>query len=63
MTDKKLLKYLRKSFEPPNGEQRLTPVVLTDSKGKYLQPQCSLPIGTNIRWWDKSGRNTKQGLK
>lgn len=63
MTDKKLLKYLKKSFEPPNGEQILTPVVLTDSKGKYLQAQCSLPIENSIRWWDKSGRNSKQGLK
>ncbi|CAC5405002.1 unnamed protein product [Mytilus coruscus] len=63
MTDKKLLKYLRKNFEPPNGEQGLIPEVFTDSKGKYLQAQCSLPIETNIRWWDKSGRNTKQGIK
>lgn len=36
-------------------------MVFTESKAKYLQTQCSLPIETNIRWWDKSGRNTKQG--
>ena len=36
MTEHKLLKYLSKTFELPVDDKRLTPVVLTDSKGKYL---------------------------
>ena len=37
MTEHKLLKYLSKTFELPVDDKRLTPVVLTDSIGKYLE--------------------------
>jgi hypothetical protein len=53
MTEHKLLKYLSKTFELPVDNKRLTPVVLTDSKGKYLEPYCKNPLENSM----KGGRN------
>lgn len=63
MTEHKLLKYLSKTFEPPEGQQKLVPVVLTDSKGKYINYQCKTGFENNIKWWYKSGRNSSEGLE
>ena len=40
MTERKLLRYLQKDFEVPVDKIKITPVVLTDSKGRYLEEQC-----------------------
>jgi hypothetical protein len=39
MTEHKLLKYIGRRFDPPTGEKLLTPIVRTDSKGKYILRQ------------------------
>lgn len=62
MTEHKLLKYLRQRFDPPTGDDRLTPVILTDSKGRYLSYQCKTPFENSIKWWGESGRSSGQGL-
>ena len=59
MTEHKLLKYIGRRFEPPTGEKLLTPIVRTDSKGKYILRQS---IENNIKWWFQSGRTSGQGL-
>jgi hypothetical protein len=59
----KLLKYLSKTFELPVDNKRLTPVVLTDSKGKYLERYCQNPLENSIKWWAKPGRNSTEGLE
>ena len=63
MTKHKLLKYLSKTFELPVDNKRLTPVVLTDSKGKYLERYCQNPLENSIKWWAKPGRNSTEGLE
>ena len=63
MTEHKLLKYLSKTFELPVDNKRLTPVVLTDSKGKYLERYCQNPLENSIKWWAKPGRNSTEGLE
>lgn len=63
MTEHKLLKYLKQRFEPPSGDKVLTPVILTDSKAKYLLSQCKTPFENSIRWWFESGRTSAQGLE
>ena len=63
MTEHKLLKYLSKSFELPIDDKRLTPVVLTNSKGTYLERYCRNPLENSIKWWAKPGRNSTEGLE
>ena len=36
MTDNKLLRYLDKQFVPPTGHQKLTPVIIADSKARHI---------------------------
>ena len=55
MTEHKLLKYLSKTFELPVDDKRLTPVVLTDSKGKYLERYSRNPLENSIK--KNGGRN------
>jgi len=45
MTDYKLLRYLDKQFVPPTGHQKLTPVIITDSKLGTL----SITAGSRLR--------------
>lgn len=59
MTEHKLLKYLGRRFDHPTGEKLLTPIVRTDSKGKYILRQS---IENNIKQWFQSGRTSGQGL-
>jgi hypothetical protein len=64
MTEHKLDRYLRKNstLVLPAGSQILTPVILTDSKAKYLRNVGSLPLENNIKWWFKSGQTSDLGL-
>ena len=43
------------------GNKQLTPVILTDSKAKYLIEHCSTEIESQIRWRYKSGQSTEKG--
>lgn len=61
MSKRKLQKYLEKSFPPIVGNKQLTPVILTDSKAKYLIEHCSTEIESQIRWRYKSGQSTEKG--
>ena len=36
MTDNKLLRYLDKQFVPPTRHQKLTPVIIADSKARHI---------------------------
>ncbi|MES9904148.1 MAG: hypothetical protein ABW168_15920 [Sedimenticola sp.] len=59
MSEKKLQKYL--SQEPSASGQRKPnkiPIILTDSKGKYLQPFCQQGAKSDIIWINKSGKTT-----
>ncbi|VDI12915.1 Hypothetical predicted protein [Mytilus galloprovincialis] len=62
MTEHKLLKYLAKPFVIPAGVKQLTPVVFTDSKGKYLEKYCRNSVENGIKWWNQSGRSSSQAL-
>ena len=62
MTEHKLEKYLKKTFNPPIGPSRLVPVVLSDSKARYLQSECKLSPEVDIKWWFKSGQKSTDGL-
>jgi len=44
MTERKLQKYLNKALPPVVGSKTLTPVILTDSKAKYLIKHCSSTV-------------------
>ncbi|CAG2244624.1 unnamed protein product [Mytilus edulis] len=62
MTEHKLEKYLKKEFIPPTSPASLTPVIISDSKGRYLENQCTTAFEKNIKWWYKSGQTSSQGL-
>ena len=68
MKANKLRKYLEK--ENPLlvsiPENKLVPVFLSDSKGRYLKQQVATPIEDNIVWvdqWHESGRTTKGRIR
>lgn len=61
MSDNKLKKYLEQQSEEPSQDLKLknTPVILTDSKGKYLRPYCKgTTPGDKIIWINKSGKSS-----
>lgn len=62
MTDHKLLRYISKTFVLPSDPIRLVPVIITDSKAKYIKNYCINPIENSIKWWFKPGQNSTQGL-
>ena len=63
MSERKLQKYLKRSLPPVIGNKTLTPIVLTDSKGRYLHDFCHTEVELEIRWRYKSGRTSHEGLK
>lgn len=54
---------MSKQFQAPSGGRQLVRVVLTNSKGRYLNSLCRNEVELSIKWWNQSGRTTKQGLK
>ena len=54
---------MRKGLPPLTGSKQLTPVVLTDNKGKYLQPYCQSGVEKEIKWRWQSGRRTEDGFR
>ena len=63
MSNNKLLKYLHRPYTECKGNKIHTPVVLTDSKGKWLERKVSLPTEKEVKWWIKSGQTCKEGYK
>jgi len=61
MTERKLRKYLSKPLLPLEGHKILTPIILTDSKARYLKDICTSQIEPKIIWRYKSGQSTKEG--
>lgn len=58
MTEHKLVKYLARSGPEPSKElQKLTPVILTDSKGAYLRSRPCHP-NIKIKWHCQAGCTT-----
>jgi hypothetical protein len=51
-----------KTFVLPSDPIRLVPVIITDSKAKYIKNYCINPIENSIKWWFKPGQNSTQGL-
>jgi hypothetical protein len=49
MTEHKLLKYLSKTVELPEGDKHLTPVVFTDSKGTCLERYSQNILANSIQ--------------
>jgi hypothetical protein len=62
MTEHKLLKYLSKTVELPEGDKHLTPVVFTDSKGTCLERYSQNILANSIKWWSQSGRSSTKKL-
>jgi hypothetical protein len=61
MANNKLRKYLKRKLPVTEGEQQLTPCILTDSKGRYLRELCNANKEREIIWWEYSGRTTSKG--
>lgn len=63
MTEYKLLKYLSKPFDIPIiGERKLTPVIFSDSKGRYLERSVATPFEQQFKWWCEKSRTSTKGL-
>ena len=60
MTERKLTKYLKKALLPVVGSKTLTPVMLMDSKAKYLIKHCSSAVESQIWWRFRSGQSTER---
>jgi len=63
MSNTKLLKQIGKPLPSPNGQKTHTPVILSDSKGKYLEKKVSNSIEKSIKWWIKSGDTCKKDFE
>ena len=61
MSGHKLRKYLNKPPTPVTGTQKLTPVLLSDSKGIYLKHQTQTGIDQHIKFWCEKSRTTTRG--
>ncbi|CAC5379859.1 unnamed protein product [Mytilus coruscus] len=47
----------------PHQSFNKTPIILSDSKGKYLKLQRNLPIESGVRFWYKKGATTRDSYK
>ena len=61
MSNNKLSKNLHKHYTERKGNKTHTPVVLTDSKGKWLEKKISQLIEKEDKWWAKSSQTCKEG--
>lgn len=61
MSNAKLVKFINKTTVPPTSRKNYTPVILSDSKGKWLKQKVK-PINqveNEIIWWSKGGSKSK----
>ena len=65
MSLSKVEKFLRDTaeFDICLPDQWVTPILLTDSRGRNLQSQVVSDIESSIIWWYGSGWSSSQGLK
>lgn len=63
MSVNRLQKYINKQTPPLTGSKQLVPVLLSDSKGRYLEEQRQDAIDYHIKFWYKGGRTTAEGLQ
>lgn len=61
MSTNKLTKYTGRPYPEKVGRRNFTPVVFSDSKGKYLEKKVADKHEREIKWWTKSGVNTNEG--
>jgi len=65
MTDSKLIKYLEKinskEDQAPTGPRIRKPLIISDSKGRYLREHIQSPVENQIIWQYKGGRTTYEG--
>ena len=62
MSVNKLRKYLDTLPDPLTGTKTLTPVLLSDSKGLYLEKHILPGVDQRIQFCCKNSRNTTKGL-
>ena len=60
MSNNKLSKYLQKHYTERKENKTHTPVVLTDSKGKWFEKKISQPIEKEVKWWAKAARRVRK---
>jgi hypothetical protein len=61
MSTNKLTKYTSRTYLEKVRRRNFTPVVFSDSKGKYLERKVDDKHKREIEWWIKSGENTSEG--
>ena len=62
MSNNKLIKFLQRPLKHPYPRTRgRTPVILSDSKGRYLEDQVVTHYETEIVWLYKSGATITEG--
>ena len=61
MSTNKLTKYTSRTYPEKVRRRNFTPVVFSDSKGKYLERKVDDKHKREIKWWIKSGENTSEG--
>lgn len=61
MSENRLTKFVEQaeSVPPQQGPLTSTPIVVADSKGKYLKPHVSIYPETEVLWINKSGRQAQ----
>ena len=59
MSNSKLLKYISGPLKHPHGTRQLVPVILADSKGRYLHSEVVTLYEREIVWLYKSGSTIK----
>lgn len=62
--EEKVRKFLvdTSNFDAFLPQLKVTPMVLTDSKGSYLKSEVSTAIESSVIWWYNSGWNSDTGL-
>ena len=63
MSEIKLEKFSNQPIEDPKGDKTYQPILLSDSKGTYLQENIFHPVQENIIWECKKGRNSQQAAQ
>ena len=62
MSVNKLVKYLQQQPALPEAKREFTPVIVSDSKGRWLQKTVQTPTDKSIKWWTKGGVSTQEEL-
>ena len=61
MSNNKLLKFINRPLKHPTGTKHLKPVILADSKARYLEAEARTPYELTILWRYKSGSTISEG--